>query len=144
MILAQDDDAVGCFLAVILIIVIGLIYFMPTLVAFKRNHPNRWVIFVLNLCLGATLVAWLICLIWAFRKIHDPLESKDGSRGGESGLNFFINDVKTVRVISQEANRESSHQNTVIEDLSKLNELKEKGVLNNEEFEAAKKKLLSS
>ncbi len=115
MILAQDD-AVGCFLAVILIIVIGLIYFIPTLVAFKRNHPNRWVIFVLNLCLGATLVAWLICLIWAFRKIHDPTESKDSSRGGESGLNVFVNDVKTVRVISQEAAKERFHQNTVVED----------------------------
>lgn len=41
------------------------IYFIPTIVAFARNHANALAIFILNLFLGFTLVGWVIALIWA-------------------------------------------------------------------------------
>jgi hypothetical protein len=40
-------------------------YFLPTLVALKRNRHNTGAIFVLNLFLGWTVVGWVISLVWA-------------------------------------------------------------------------------
>jgi len=42
-----------------------LLYFVPTIVAGNRIHPQTGAIFVLNLCLGWTLVGWVIALVWA-------------------------------------------------------------------------------
>ena len=45
---------------------IGLLfYFLPTVCAFYRKHNARAGIFVLNLLLGWTLIAWVIALIWS-------------------------------------------------------------------------------
>ena len=41
------------------------IYFIPTIVAFARNHTNALAIFILNLFLGFTLIGWVVALIWA-------------------------------------------------------------------------------
>ena len=49
-----------------------LIYFIPTFIAFHRVHRNRWVIFILNLVFGVTILGWLIILIWALNKIDSP------------------------------------------------------------------------
>jgi hypothetical protein len=43
------------------------IYFAPALVAFFRRQQNRWLILVLNLLFGWTIVGWIICLAWAAR-----------------------------------------------------------------------------
>ena len=43
-----------------------LLYFIPTFVAYKRNHPNRFPIFLLNLLLGGTGIGWIVALIWSF------------------------------------------------------------------------------
>ena len=49
-----------------------LLYFLPTIIAFNRQHRNRWVIFVINFVFGGTLIGWLAALIWALNKIDDP------------------------------------------------------------------------
>lgn len=72
-----------------------VIYMVPSIVAFRRNHPNRWVIFVINLAFGGTVIGWGFALVWAMRAVHRPSNEADG---GESGLNIFINDPKTVRL----------------------------------------------
>jgi hypothetical protein len=41
------------------------LYFIPTMVAFYRNHTNCVAIFILNLLLGWTLLGWAGALIWA-------------------------------------------------------------------------------
>ena len=43
----------------------ALFYFLPTVCAFYRKHNSRAAIFVLNLFLGWTLIAWIIALIWS-------------------------------------------------------------------------------
>lgn len=53
-------------LAVIIASIIGLIvYFVPSIVAFKRNVASRWGIFFINLFFGWTLLIWVVSLIWA-------------------------------------------------------------------------------
>ncbi len=46
-----------------------LLYFLPTIIAFRRDHPNKMMpILLLNLFLGATVIVWVICLLWAFSR----------------------------------------------------------------------------
>lgn len=41
------------------------LYFVPSFVAFLRNHHNRWAILLLNVFLGFTMIGWVIALIWS-------------------------------------------------------------------------------
>ncbi len=43
----------------------AFLFFSPTIIAFFRAHHYRWPIATINLVLGLTGIAWLICLIWA-------------------------------------------------------------------------------
>ena len=52
----------GCVLLVGMI----LLYFVPSVVAFVREHQNAIPILVLNLFFGWTLLGWVICLAWSF------------------------------------------------------------------------------
>lgn len=73
----------------IILLVMVFVYAAPTLVAFRRGHPNRYLIAAINLVGGMTGFLWVITLIWALRAIH---LSPAGSDGGESGLNIVAND----------------------------------------------------
>ncbi len=42
-----------------------VLYCVPLMIAFYRNHEKYTTIFLLNLFLGWTMVVWVICLIWA-------------------------------------------------------------------------------
>lgn len=50
-----------------LIVVIVLVYFVPTVIAFTRGVSNSGSVFVLNLFLGWTLVGWVVALAMAAR-----------------------------------------------------------------------------
>jgi hypothetical protein len=50
---------------VILLAIIVLIYLLPTLVAFSREHPQRGWILILNLIFGWTLLGWILIFLWA-------------------------------------------------------------------------------
>src|SRR3954462_14827215 len=91
----SDDTALVIFMGIGFLLV-GIIYIMPSIVAFRRNHPNRWIILVINVAFGGTIIGWGIALVWATRAAH---RVGSISSGGESGLNLFINDVKRIHVI---------------------------------------------
>ncbi len=46
-------------------IIILWVYFLPTLIAWKRRHRQGNAIFALNLFLGWCGVGWLASLVWA-------------------------------------------------------------------------------
>jgi hypothetical protein len=48
-----------------LLLSIVALYFLPTIVAGVRRHPNQARIAVLNIFLGWTFVGWVIALVWA-------------------------------------------------------------------------------
>lgn len=62
--------SIATLLMILVGLVVGLIslviYLLPAFIAFRRNHPNKVVITLLNVFLGATLIVWVVCLIWAF------------------------------------------------------------------------------
>jgi hypothetical protein len=43
-----------------------LAYFIPTIVAYSREHHNKFPIFLVNLLFGWTFVGWAVALVWAF------------------------------------------------------------------------------
>ena len=81
------QDNFGNLLLLLLLFGLLFLYFLPSIIAFRGGHPNRWVILVLNLFFGSTIIVWVICLIWATRAVHLS-QGPEGSRrkdGGEFG-----------------------------------------------------------
>lgn len=90
------DDAFGETFFTLAGIVI-LVSLLPVFIAFWRGHPNRWIIFIITVVFGATILGWLIALVWSLHGFHRNKET--ASRGGASGLNLFEEDVKLVKVV---------------------------------------------
>lgn len=42
-----------------------ILYMLPTLIAFARDIPHRFLINVLNIVFGWTLIGWIICFLWS-------------------------------------------------------------------------------
>src|SRR5262245_57764754 len=49
----------------LLIAVLFVPYWIPTIVAFVRKHPSKGGVFALNLFFGWTFVGWVVSLVWA-------------------------------------------------------------------------------
>ena len=41
------------------------VYFIPSIVAVKRNHKNHMPIILLNIFLGWSLLGWVAALVWS-------------------------------------------------------------------------------
>jgi len=50
------------------LIIVLLLYFVPSVVGFVRDHHNKWAIFALNLLLGWTFLGWIGGLVWSFTR----------------------------------------------------------------------------
>jgi hypothetical protein len=49
----------------LLILIVLVPYFLPTIIAIVRKKRNTTAIVVLNLLLGWTVVGWIVALVWA-------------------------------------------------------------------------------
>lgn len=125
------SDGLGIIMLILLGVGLIWVYFLPTYFGFKRGHPNRWLIFIVNLMTGWTLLAWIFALIWALGKVH---QSTVGSQGGESGVNLFVNDEQKVRVIDAD--------NDITSRLERLKSLLDDGAIDNDEYVLLKKRLI--
>lgn len=45
-----------------------ILYFLPYIVAIKKDHKNIQAIFITNLVFGWTFLGWFVALIWAVSK----------------------------------------------------------------------------
>jgi hypothetical protein len=52
------------YMWLLMILAIAL-YFMPTIVAGYRHHSSLFLIVVLNILFGWTMLGWLLLLVWA-------------------------------------------------------------------------------
>ncbi len=59
-------------------LVLAALFFLPTIIAAKKRHPNRIGIFVVNLLMGWTGLGWIVALIWALiaPQTSSPQKSK--------------------------------------------------------------------
>lgn len=118
--------------------VLVIIYLIPTFVAFRRGHPNRWVIALLNVFVGGTGLGWFGSLIWACSAVH---KSETGSDGGESGLNLFVNDPQIVRL--DHGGPEPDAYDDPAEQLVRLKRLHDQGAISSDELNELRKPWLS-
>ncbi|GAA0436118.1 superinfection immunity protein [Streptomyces luteireticuli] len=58
---------IGSFAACVVLIAL---YLVPSIVAFNRSHPKRWLVLVINLVFGGTLVGWVVALYLATRPVR--------------------------------------------------------------------------
>lgn len=51
----------------VLFIAIGALclYLLPSIIGFKRGVSSRFVLLLMNLFVGWTVLMWVVCLIWA-------------------------------------------------------------------------------
>ncbi|MGF6127271.1 putative membrane protein [Pseudomonas frederiksbergensis] len=107
-------DKLSPVLSFAILALVVAVYFLPTLVAYRRYHPNGTSIAILNLFLGWTFIGWLAALIWSASAIT-KLPMKAPAK------------VKT----------EDKYQK-----LEKLGALKERGLISDDEYQKEKTKLL--
>ena len=107
----------GEILLILVIPLLGVIHFLPTIIGLKR--PDRLLIFLVNLLAGWSIIGWFIALYLAIRKepVPNPFSTSTSSAGNPSA--------------------------SVADELSKLRDLRDQGVLTAEEFERQKNNLLS-
>lgn len=53
---------------IVTVVVIGMIYFFPTMMAYQRDLAKRQSIVALNLFLGWTVIDWVDALVWTMCK----------------------------------------------------------------------------
>ncbi|OGG48945.1 hypothetical protein A3G63_01820 [Candidatus Kaiserbacteria bacterium RIFCSPLOWO2_12_FULL_52_8] len=46
-------------------LILFVIYFIPSIVAFAKGKGDALLICLLNLVIGWTVIGWIACLIWA-------------------------------------------------------------------------------
>lgn len=56
-------------------------YFLPSLIAFLRKRTNLAAIFALNLLLGWTLIGWVVSLVWALSKDTETIVVRERVAG---------------------------------------------------------------
>lgn len=99
----------------LIVIIVFLIYFFPAVIASSRGHHNSVSLFLANLFLGWTFIGWVVCLVWSF----------SNTKTDTTVINNSVND------------------DSVADELEKLLKLKESGVINEDEFNSQKEKILS-
>ena len=116
---------------VIFLILIGLAaYFIPAFVA--KGKENSVAIFFLNLFLGWTLLGWVGALIWACVTPRKGIIQKK--------IDIAVTNAPAPETSSTPEPKQE--HTSVADELLKLAQLKDSGVLSEEEFNAQKAKLL--
>ena len=131
--------ALTILLYIILAVVVIALYFVPTIIAYRRDHGYKGIILAINLVLGASGIGYLIALVWAIwpqeKSILDPVLGNPTGLGVRNvGDTFGSKKAGEVRGEVQEKDMTAE-----IEKIAKL--LKE-GHLTREEYDSMKKKII--
>ena len=52
----------------VLLVILAVVYFAPTIIAVRGDHNNQGAIAVLNLLLGWTFLGWVAAMVWSVAK----------------------------------------------------------------------------
>lgn len=146
---SDTADSAGLFIIILFILAI---YFIPTFIAFKREHEYRWVIFALNFAGGFTGILWVVALVWAVyphnRSAIDPFVGPATGKGERNagdviGEAAFAKERGYVREQSKHPQQfPLAGLEADLKTLEHLHKLMEMGVLTKEEFDAKKQQIL--
>lgn len=88
------DDA-GNFwegmLGLAFMLALGLLYFVPTIIAIKRKHKSTGGIVALNLLAGWTFIGWLIALVWSLSSAQQVVVQQVFAAPGQ--VQYQVGDV---------------------------------------------------
>ena len=69
-------DVMDLVLGIFMLVLAGVIYFIPTIVAVSNDRQNTGAICLLNLFLGWKLIGWVGALVWASTTAPKPKEAQ--------------------------------------------------------------------
>jgi hypothetical protein len=120
------------YLVMLTAIVVGALALgmLPTIIAFRRGHPSRWLILAANVVLGATGIGWLLALVWALGLVHMPWEEQSpdpmfGDRRAELSLTYGTRPT-------------AGSTSAKVAELEKLIKLRDGGFISQAEYERLK------
>jgi amino acid transporter len=59
------SGAFGVVFGIAAIFLLLALYFLPAIIAYKRNHHNRLAILMVDLLVGWSFLGWAVALVWA-------------------------------------------------------------------------------
>jgi len=126
-------------------------YFLPTIIAILRQKTNTGSIFALNLFLGWSLIGWVVALIWALSSDNLRTQTVIVNNVPPAPIDrapvYDYKGIQLQRKATGSGNADTRHSDTgqpdKYEQLRKLKQLLDEGVLTQEEFDKQKSKLLS-
>ncbi|GBQ84898.1 superinfection immunity protein [Asaia krungthepensis] len=131
----MPDDLAGMMAALFIIFAVAvvllslLIYLIPAIVAFYRDHDAKWVVLILNVAAGWTFIAWIALFVWAIW----PEDAVRHSRRSPWGNVPTPPPYPAPHGLSPEAHLAA---------MNRLQDLFERGLLTRDEFRAHMKALL--
>jgi len=66
------ETLIGTLSALIVLSFIGVVFFLPSIIAFIRKIEYPWMVLAINIVCGGTGIVWLVLLFWSM-----TAESKD-------------------------------------------------------------------
>lgn len=137
-------------LSFLTILIIILLYFLPTIIAFYRGKSNWLAIMLVNLFFGWSFIGWFVALIWAVTKdaerqsviINNSVSSERNNQlltptyqnlpFSSSNTGKSLNDVYRERLSKKEelnqpikSSKENIHTEGSVSQMDKINHLKE-------------------
>ena len=127
---SHEANGIARFFGPLFFVAAPALYFLPTLEAKMRGHHNIGSIAAVNAFLGWTLVGWVVALTWALAK---PQQVQSVPQADQP------QDPQPLHAPVMSGEQSGS----VVDQLTKLATLLERGLLTEEEFKAQKAQLLS-
>jgi hypothetical protein len=63
----------------VMLVVLALLYALPTMLAWKRGSRRRWKITAINLLLGWTVIGWIVAMVMTFA-YEPPADGEEPDR----------------------------------------------------------------
>jgi len=63
----MQADQHSAMLWIIIGIAVLIIHFLPSYIAYSKNHPSKVLILVLNILMGWTGIGWLVLMFWSMK-----------------------------------------------------------------------------
>ncbi len=130
---------IGIPLGLVVLIVVGVIFWYPSTVAKKRGHAYKSLIQLLNIASLFTGVTWFIAAAWAIfpseKSLIDPIV------GNPTGLGRR-NTGDTIGSAKHGAGRGAAHESTTDELIDRLIDMHSKGLITDQEFARKKKEII--
>ena len=114
----------------------------------KIRHPFFWVIVLITIFFGGTLVVWIIALIWA----HWPgnvtvpeviLKNLQSEQNFDNQQNVEPDHIQSSDE-SEKSNFSTETNDSIESKIAKINELLNKGLITQEEFDSKKQSIIDS